>query len=169
MSTTMFDEPAATLPPISQRIRTAYFKARQREGSPAGMLDMRFNTMQRQLTILNNPAIGRMSDDEVAARDKILADAEEVFTKWAEMPEREMTTAVYMMQHPPQPPPAPGQQAQDVLASLEQRGIRIELWHKTFRVMPSAKLEPQDKAVLSSLKAPILAELHRRADAWSPE
>lgn len=159
--------------PIDQRIRAAYFRARQRDGAPVRMLDGEFNTMQARLARARNPDYGAMAGGAIAAhaagRDKILTDAEALFSRWADMPLGEMHNAVFLMQYPPVPRPTPQQEASQIIAELEAHGLKLDAMVKTFRVSPASKLNEKDKARLQRLKAAVLAELQHRADAWSPE
>lgn len=171
MSHTMQDDPPL---PIEHRIRTAYFEARKRSDAPYDMLDREFNLLQARLGNNQNADYanlpGGASAAMEAARANLLEEAEKLFLHWVNLPQSEMTGAVFRMQHPPAPPMPPQRVARELINHLEsRRGIRLELWHKSFRVMPAAKLEPSEKAALTSLKDHVLAELKQRADAWYPE
>ena len=155
--------------PIEKRVRLAYDRARGRTDAPAALLDGEFAVLGRRLHQLASPQYGRVSDVETAERAKLLAEAEKSFNRWADMPAGEFTSALYQLRNPPVPSQPPEHVARSVIDGLVARGIRIELWHKTFRASPAGKLDLNDKSALQSLKAHILAELTHRADAWTPE
>ena len=160
--------------PIEHRIRMAYTKARMLEGAPVDLLDREFQNLQARLSRATHQDWGSMNGPQRTAAEqtkvRLLQEGEQFFVRWGGMSSRELVGELAKLQQQTFPPPTPEQSARQLIGMLEGvRGVRLELWHKSFRVVPAAKLSETDRAQLQAMKVHVLAELQRRSDAWTPD
>ena len=147
------------------QIEDAYLAARARPDAPFAMLDAlhRQSIGKHRALLQQSPTPAALEQDR-----QQLQQALALFVEWRDMPAAQMSSALFRLQHPPALPLDPMQAARNHIAAMEGQGLRFELQGGTFAVSPAAKLSGADKAALTECKPHILAELVRRADAWSP-
>jgi len=168
----MSDTAEISIGQLQRDMLTQQAAARHRDGAPVLHLDNRLNRYQADLAALaeagydhTNPHAYRPPYGERI--HALLTEAVIEFTKWADMPQAELASAVWRMNQSDVVPPTPKEIAHGIIARLTREGIEIRIDDTgKLRVSPGSKVDQGDRALIQTNRVGIMEELARRDDVW---